>query len=90
MSTRACPLCGYQLIQHLVQPTMAVLVCPSEQCVYPFNLSVDELHQQKLIVSGIDDEQIVAGMKTKMVEVGVDDRIANFIAKQDRDIGLGQ
>lgn len=81
-----CPLCSTLLKQHLLQPTLSIISCPSESCIYPFNLSVAELHEKNLIHE-VTTTDIMTSMKTKMVEdANVDSRIAEFITRGDHDI----
>lgn len=74
--------------RQLIQPTKAVYVCANETCVYPFNLLVAELYHQGLVVDDITDAVIVESMKQTMVSAGVDKKMAQFITRNDRDIGL--
>jgi hypothetical protein len=81
-----CPLCGTGLVQHLIQPELSIISCPSETCVYPFNLSVSELHAKNLIVTNVSTSDIMKGVHSKMVGAEVDSRIAAFITRDDKEI----
>ncbi|ODV77549.1 uncharacterized protein CANTADRAFT_56469 [Suhomyces tanzawaensis NRRL Y-17324] len=83
-----CPLCSTPLKQHLIQPTLALISCPLESCIYPFNLLVAELHDNQLLIE-VDTADIMAKMESKMVkDVGVDEKLAEFIAREDPDVGM--
>lgn len=82
-----CPLCGTGLRQMLLQPTVSIIACPSESCVYPFNLSVAQLLQQNLLITDVKTSDIMNGMEKKMVQdAQVEERIAHFISKEDNDV----
>ncbi|KAK6460653.1 hypothetical protein DFJ63DRAFT_320797 [Scheffersomyces coipomensis] len=82
-----CPLCSTALKQHLLQPTISIISCPSETCIYPFNLSISELKQQNLIISNINESDIMHHMESKMInEANVNKNIARFISKADDEI----
>ncbi|KAK6200092.1 uncharacterized protein RJT21DRAFT_120994, partial [Scheffersomyces amazonensis] len=82
-----CPLCSTALRQHLLQPTLSIISCPNEKCIYPFNLSISEMKQNNLILPNITNSDIMYHMESKMVnEAQVDKNIARFISKQDDDI----
>lgn len=80
-----CPLCRTGLKQHLLQPKLALVACPNEQCVYPFNLSTEELKRQNLIVE-VTTGDIMNGMRAKLELAGVNVRIAEFISREDEDL----
>lgn len=82
-----CPLCSTPLKQHLLQPTLSIIACPQETCIFPFNLTVAQLHEQNLLITDITQEDIMNGMYSKMVdEADVDGKIAHFISRNDDDI----
>lgn len=86
-SAMECPLCCTLLKQHLLQPNVSIIACPSVTCVYPFNLSISELHQQNLLLTDVKPSNIMANMESKMVEeIQIDPKIAKFISKEDNDI----
>lgn len=82
----SCPVCFTPLRQHLLQPNLLLIACPLEECVFPFNLLISELHERNLIQE-ITTAEVMNGMKEKMIQNGgVDPRIAEFLAKEDHDI----
>lgn len=82
-----CPLCSAELRQCLLQPSLSIISCPRETCVFPFNLTVAELHDQNLLITDVTSDDIMKGVYHKMVtEAEVDEKIASFIARSDEDI----
>lgn len=82
-----CPLCATPLRQNLLQPSISLISCPSVSCIFPFNLSINELHDNNLILSNITTSDIMSNMKSRMVDdANVDPQIANFITREDHDI----
>lgn len=77
-----CPLCGLDLRQNLLLTSLAILVCTHESCIYPFNMSMEEIQQKRLMVR-TSEREIVAKMAPKLVSAGVDGRVASFIVKED-------
>lgn len=59
-----CPLCQTELKLHLLQPELSIISCPSLTCIYPFNLSVDEIHSNNLLVP-MTNHDIMNKMKQK-------------------------
>lgn len=79
-----CPLCKTQLRRHLLQQKLAIVSCPLQNCVYPFNLSVAELHENNLLITDVTTDEIMAGMKPKMIDnEHIDNRIAEFITRTE-------
>ncbi|CUM53179.1 uncharacterized protein AC631_04873 [Debaryomyces fabryi] len=79
-----CPLCSSPMKQHLLQPSLALILCSSESCVYPFNLTMAQLQENNLLIPDVKESDIMKGMLTKMVnESQVNEKIAQFIAKND-------
>ncbi|KAL6453260.1 hypothetical protein SBY92_004827 [Candida maltosa Xu316] len=62
-----------------------MISCPSKNCVYPFNLSVDELHSRNLLVP-MSNQEVMDKMKEKFAETNVYDNISQFIVRKDDDI----
>lgn len=81
----ACPLCQTELKLHLLQPQLSIISCPSESCIYPFNLSVEELHSKNLLIP-ITNQEIMTKMKQKFAETNVYENISEFITSRDDDI----
>lgn len=82
-----CPLCGTPLKQHLIQPNVSLISCPSTECVFPFNLSMEEIQHQNLLITDINNNDIMNMMQSKMIDVAnVDQKIALFISKLDHDL----
>lgn len=75
-----CPLCCSSLRQNLLLPPVALLVCPNELCVYPLNLSPEELARKQLVVR-TDEEKILKLMQKKMDEAGVEKKVSDFIVR---------
>lgn len=84
-----CPLCLSPMKQHLLQPSLALILCSSDSCVYPFNLTMSQLQENNLLIPDVKESDIMKGMLSKMVdESQVDKKIANFITKVDNDVTL--
>lgn len=81
----SCPLCGEDLKQVLFLTTLAVVSCPSESCIYPFNLSMAELERQNLIIR-VSEQVIMEKMQSKLKEAKIETKVANFITKPDDEI----
>lgn len=78
----SCPLCGRALAKYLLLTSVAVSACPAESCVYPFNLSMEELQRQMLLVPASEAE-IMAQMRDKLVQAEVDPKISEFMTKDE-------
>lgn len=77
-----CPLCGLQLKQNLLSTSLAILVCSHELCIYPFNMTMDEIQEKRLMMR-TSEREILTKMSAKMAEAGIDDRVASFMVKED-------
>lgn len=80
-----CPLCSTELKTHLLQPNLSLISCPSTNCIYPFNLSIEQLHQQNLLQSPTN-QQVMNMMKDKFKQINVFPKIADFITQQDDEV----
>jgi len=88
-SAMECPLCSSLMKQHLLQPSLALILCSSESCVYPFNLTMSQLQENNLLIPDVKESDIMRGMLSKMVdESQVNEKIAQFITKDDNDVIL--
>lgn len=76
-----CPLCATELRQHLLQPALAVVACANAECVYPFNLSTEELKREGLVFE-VSTADVMQGMRQKLQQAQVDPRIAEFISRE--------
>lgn len=75
------------MLQYLIQPKVSIISCPSEKCIYPFNLSMTEIQQENLLITDVETSDIMTGMQHKMVnEALVNEKIAQFISKEDGDL----
>ena len=81
----SCPLCQNNLKLHLLQHQLSIISCPSESCIYPFNLSIEELHSKNLLIP-ITNQEIMEKMKQKFSTTNVYDNISDFITSKDDDI----
>lgn len=73
--------------QHLLQPSLALILCSSETCVYPFNLTINQLQENNLLISDIKDSDIMSNMLSKMVgDADIDEKLASFITREDSDL----
>ncbi|KAF3991309.1 hypothetical protein FT663_02810 [Candidozyma haemuli var. vulneris] len=77
-----CPLCCSPLKKNLLSSAVAILVCSKETCVFPFNLSKQELMDKELVVR-TDEAEIMQQMKTKLEDAGVEDQMVKFLSKAD-------
>lgn len=77
-----CPLCGLGLRQNLLLTSLAVAVCSSEKCIFPFNMSVEEMQQKRLMVR-TSEKEIMAKMLPKLAGAEIDDKVASFMVKED-------
>ncbi|ABN67710.1 predicted protein [Scheffersomyces stipitis CBS 6054] len=81
-----CPLCSTGLKQHLLNPSLSIIACPSESCVYPFNMSISELHDHNLILS-VSTADIMHNVHKKMNDnKDIDEKLAEFIARDDPEV----
>lgn len=80
-----CPLCGTGIKKNLLLTSLALLTCPDENCVYPYNLTIEEIQRQKLVVQ-VTEADIMHQMSPKLTEAGVDFEINHFIVKSDPDV----
>lgn len=80
-----CPLCGTGIKKNLLLTSLALLTCPDEKCVYPYNLTIEEIQRQKLIVQ-VTEGDIMHQMSHKLTEAGVDFEINLFIVKSDPEV----
>lgn len=78
-----CPLCLGPLKQHLLLTSQAIVSCSNEQCIYPFNLPPEELRRARLIVA-TDEAEILQKMKTKLQHAGVEEKVTEFMVREDR------
>lgn len=81
----SCPLCGEGLKQSLLLTSLAVVTCPAESCVYPFNLSMSEIELRNMILR-VSELLIMEKMQTKLHEAQVESKVANFITKPDDEV----
>lgn len=81
----SCPLCGQGLKQNLLLTNLAVITCPSEECVFPFNLSITEIELRNLIVR-VSELMIMEKMHHKLLDAQIEPKVANFITKSDDEI----
>lgn len=73
--------------QHLLQSSLALILCSSETCVYPFNLTINQLQENNLLISDIKDSDIMSNMLSKMVgDADIDEKLASFITREDSDL----
>ncbi|CAX44963.1 hypothetical protein, conserved [Candida dubliniensis CD36] len=78
-----CPLCQTELRLHLLQPELSIISCPSLTCIYPFNLSVDEIHSKSLLVPMTNDD-IMNKMKQKFKNTtNITEDTSRFIAGEE-------
>lgn len=80
-----CPLCCCEIKQNLLLPKLALLACSSEACVFPLNLSKEELVAQGLLVR-TSEREILAQMEGKFNEAGVDEQIGHLLVKAGDDV----
>ena len=80
--TLFCPLCSTELKQHLLQPKLAIIICTNQNCMYPFNMSMEEIKSENLIFE-VNSNDIMYGMRQKLMNSNVDSRIADFMSKED-------
>ncbi|KAM9926059.1 hypothetical protein OXX80_006614 [Metschnikowia pulcherrima] len=80
-----CPLCAAELRKHLLSSSQAMISCPNESCVYPFNLSMEEIRSQGLTIR-TNESEIMAQMQEKLARADIDSRTAQFMTKPDTDI----
>lgn len=71
--------------KHLLSSTQAIISCPNEVCIYPFNLSMDEIRSRGLIVR-TSEAEIMEQMGEKLAGAEIDPRTARFIIRTDGDI----
>lgn len=81
----SCPLCGEGLRQNLLLTNLAVVACPSEDCVFPFNLSIAEMELRNLILR-VSELVIMEKMHVKLQNAKIEQKVANFISRSDEDI----
>lgn len=81
-NTIHCPLCGLDLRQNLLLANLAIAVCANENCIYPFNLSMEQIQQKRLMVKTTEKE-IMAKMLPKLAGAAVDEKVAEFMVKDD-------
>lgn len=81
-NTIHCPLCGLDLRQNLLLASLAIAVCANEKCIYPFNLSMEQIQQKRLMVKTTEKE-IMAKMLPKLAGAAVDEKVAEFMVKDD-------
>lgn len=80
-----CPLCSTGLKKNLLLASLALLSCPNEQCVYPFNLTMEEIQLKKLVIK-VTEAEIMRQMTDKLSEAGVESELSNFIARDDPEV----
>lgn len=64
---------------------MAVLVCLGENCVYPFNLSQEEMVKNQLLVR-TNEQTVMLQMRLKLEEAGVEQQMCDFLLKHDPEV----
>lgn len=52
-------------------------ICPSDSCVYPFNLPKSEIHAT--LVAHLTAQDVVTSMMPKMHAAGVEDKVIRFM-----------
>lgn len=77
-----CPLCKEDLKQHLLLTTQAMVSCPNKSCVYPFNLSMEEIWEKGHIMQ-TNEQQIMRQMLPKLQDAGIEDKVSKFIVHHD-------
>ncbi|SGZ46536.1 CIC11C00000002404 [Sungouiella intermedia] len=77
-----CPLCGLELRQNLLLTSLAITVCSNEQCIYPFNMSMEQI-QQKRLMTKTSEREIMGKMLPKLAGAQVDEKVASFMVKED-------
>lgn len=80
-----CPLCGTPLKKNLLLTSLALLSCPQEKCLYPFNLTMEEIQQKKLVIQ-VTEADIMRQMSDKLNQAGVDAEINLFIVREDSEV----
>lgn len=75
-------MCGLALRQNLLLASLAMAVCSNENCVYPLNMTMEEIQQNRLMVR-VSDQDIIAKMLPKLAVSQVDDQVASFMVKED-------
>lgn len=80
----SCPLCLKSLKQHLLQPNLSIISCTNEDCVYPFNLTMDQIRRENLIIE-VTTSDIMTNMQEKLINLGVDGKISEFISREDKE-----
>lgn len=80
-----CPLCGAGLAKNLLLPSLSIVACPNESCVYPFNLSVEELQRQMLIVK-VSEAEIMGQMREKLELADIDAKVSEFMVREDHEV----
>lgn len=80
-----CPLCSTGLKKNLLLASLALLSCPNALCVYPFNLTMEEIQLKKLVIK-VTEAEIMRQMTDKLSEAGVNNELSNFIARDDPDV----
>lgn len=64
---------------------MAVLVCLGESCVYPFNMSQEEMVKNQLLVR-TNEQTVMLQMLLKLEEAGVEQQMCDFLLKHDPEV----
>lgn len=80
-----CPLCKTRLKKNLLLSSLAILICPNEACVYPFNLTMPQIQQKRLVIH-VTESEILSLMADKFSQAGVDSKIQQFLMKYDPDV----
>lgn len=75
-----CPLCYTDLRSVMLKPSLVLVSCPLEQCVYPMNMSMDEIKAQGLL-RRVLDELVMGAMGEKLKEAGLEQRMVDFMRR---------
>lgn len=77
-----CPMCGLDLRQNLLLTNLAIAICSNEKCVYPFNMTMEQIQQKRLMVK-TSEEEIMMKMRSKLADAAVNEKVAEFIVRDD-------
>lgn len=77
-----CPLCFTPLKKNLLLDTEALISCPLDSCIYPLNMSLDQLRHQRLLVQ-TSEQEILTQMKEKLKTAEVKEKISHFVTQPE-------
>lgn len=60
-------------------------MCVGEKCVYPFNLSREDMVKNQLLVR-TNEQTVMLQMRLKLDDAGVEQQMCNFLLKPDPEV----